>query len=173
MRGHDTLNLPKPLLDIGESLKCCFDNGHYVATLILIYTYIDALASLIMSPDKKEVSRQDFIFWVEKYMKTDPSQSYQYKGIDLWGARCGLVHRYSPSSKYSDNGTCKLFAYTTEKDHKYNPDIDANLVLISIPRFFRDFIGAIKNFLDDLISNDNLRRRAESRFKDFFVIQDI
>ena len=164
--------IPKPFFDMGESLKFNLKHGHIVASLILMYSYIDSMASLIMPENQKEVKRDDFIEWVEKYMKAE-SQPYQYKGMDLWGARCGLVHRYQPHSSYSDNDECKLFLYSTRENHIYEGSKSKNVVIISAPRIVMDFYKAMSNFCSELIQDKELRQRADRRFKKFFRVEPL
>ena len=163
--------IPKPLFDMGESIKFNLEHGHILASLILMYSYIDAMASLIMPEKQKDVKGKDFKKWVNKYMKTDSNQPYQYQGIDIWGARCGLVHRYQPHSNLSDKGECKLFLYTSRKNHVYNPSKSENVVIISAPRMVRDFYGAMKNFMGDLLKDEKLLEKANRRFQRFFQVK--
>ena len=163
--------VPQPLIDMGESLRFNLKHGHILASLILMYSYIDAMASLIMPEKQKNVKGEDFTKWVNKYMKTDSNQPYQYRGIDLWGARCGLVHRYQPHSSLSDRGECKLFLYTTRKNHVYESFKSKKVVIISAPRMVRDFYGAMKNFMGDLLKDEELIEKTNRRFQRFFQIK--
>ena len=54
--------------DIGRTIRFNLDNNMITATVILIYSAIDAMAILLMSKDRREVHRKDFIEWVEGYM---------------------------------------------------------------------------------------------------------
>jgi hypothetical protein len=145
--------VPKPLLDMGESLKYNLKGGYINVALILVYSYLDAMASLTMPENQSSVKSKDFIYWANKYMKTDADQPYQYDARDLYGARCGLVHQYSPYSDLSDAGHCKLFVYSTYPDHKYDPGSDSALVVISAPRLIQDFFKAMSMFIKDLLSD--------------------
>ena len=133
--------------DIGRAIQFTLENGFPTASVILTYLAIDAMASLIMPEDQNEVRREDFINWVEKYIKTK-NQQYQYQGIDLWGARCGLVHRYSPISSLSESGECKQFKYHDGYGHAYDSSVDENLVSISAPDLVHDFYKAMQIFLN-------------------------
>lgn len=163
---------PRPLLDMGESLKFNLKGGHINAALILVYSYLDAMASLIMPENQSNVKREDYICWVEKYMKTGADQPYQYEGKDFYGARCGLVHRYSPYSDLSEAGKCKIFAYSMYQDHKYEPAIDNNFVVISAPRLIQDFFKAMSRFIKDLLSDKQLMSLVSKRMNSFFAIED-
>jgi hypothetical protein len=156
--------------DIGDAIQFTLKNGHITASLILTYAAIDCMASLVMPEDQKEVKREDFIGWVAKYMKSDPDQSYQYEGIDLWGARCGLMHRYSGSSKYSDREECKIFQYHNGGDHKYDPRIHKNVVYVSAPRLIGDYYEGMRSFLSDLIKDEKMKVRVERRIGNVFHV---
>jgi hypothetical protein len=159
--------IPKLFFQMGESLRLTLRNGHIMASLILMYSYIDAMASLIMPEGQKDVRGRDYIKWVDTYMKSGSPQ-YEYRGIDLWGARCGLVHRYSPNSTQSDNGRCKTFVYSTKADHIFDPKIDKNVVVVSANRIVNDFFGAMSKFIQDLLNNVEMLERANRRFEEFF-----
>lgn len=162
--------MPKFLKDIGDSIRFTLKNGHINASLILMYSAIDSMASLIMPKGQKEVTGKDFKGWVDMYMKADPKQSYQYQGIDFWGARCGLVHRYSPYSSYSEAGECKIFGYHNGCNHICNRSISENMVLISAHRLIRDFYKAMMSFLKDLMEDAELLERANSRVGTLFQV---
>lgn len=106
-------------------------------------------------------------------MKIDLGQSYQYKGIDLWGARCGLMHRYSGSSRNSDLGACKIFQHHNGPDHIYNPVVDANVVFISVPRLIRDFCKGMDPFLCDVKEDRRLWRRMSRRIGNVFHVSHL
>jgi len=159
---------PQQFKDIGKSLKFNLENGHLLASVILTYSYINAMASLIMPVNQEKVKGKDFINWVDNYMKADKNQPYQYKGIDLWGARCGLVHRYSPYSNLSKNGKCKILNYHNGSEHIYHKRNNEGDILLSVHRLVNDFFKAMSRFLSDLMKNETLRRKADERFKNHF-----
>lgn len=133
------------------------------ATVIMIYVAIDAMAFLSMPLGKLKNDSKDFINWVDTYMKADDTQAYQYNGKDMWGARCAKLHSYSSYSEYSENNKCKLYGYWNGEDHKYDPSICNNLIIISIPRLVRDFGKAIQKFIKDISNNTELKKRTDSR----------
>ena len=103
-----------------SDIKKAKDNAALGGSVILTYSAIDAMAFMSMSASQKEVHRHDFVAWVDRYMKTDASQPYQYRGIDLYGARCVIVHRYGVESRLSDAGLCNIFAYHDGGDHIFH-----------------------------------------------------
>jgi len=161
--------VPTFLKNIGDSIDFTLKNEHITASLILTFSAIDCMASLIKPEGQKKVTGDDFQGWVEKYMEADQDQSYQYQGIDLWGARCGLVHRYSPHSDISERGECKIFQYHDGGNHKYDSSISENVIMISAPRLIRDFYEAMDMFLKDL-EDEKLRDMANHRVPTLFQI---
>lgn len=131
------------------------------ATVIVIYVFIDTLAYLSMPLGQTKNKKTDFIKWVDQYLKTDASQSYQYNGKDMYGSRCGILHTYSPSSNYSKNNKCKHYGYHNGPDHLIKPD--ESLVLLSVNRLGRDFLEAILRFLEASAKDSQLEKRINSR----------
>ncbi len=162
-----------PFHNIGHDIAVARDNGAITGALILTYAAIDAMAFLSMPENRKEVNRSNFISWVETYMKTDPKQPYQYQGIDLYGARCGLVHRYGATSRLTDSGRCKAFSYHDGSEHIYKPIIHEDFVAISYPRFINDFFRAMKKFLADIIKDKELKKKVDTRIVNLFYIKAI
>ena len=159
-----------PFHNIGHDIKVARDNGAITAALILTYAAMDAMAYLSMPENKKDVQGVDFINWVKKYMETDPKQPYQYNEIDLWGARCGIIHRYGVTSSLSDNGKCNLLAYHNGSEHIYNPSVDKRLYVLSWPRFINDFFGAMKKFVANIMKDEDLKKRVDKRIVDLFYV---
>ena len=162
-----------PFHAIGHDIKVALDNGAPMGAVILSYAAIDAMAYLSMPETKTEVTRKDYVDWTERYLKADSSQPYQYKGIDIYGARCGLLHRYGATSNISDKGDCKVFGYHDGSEHMHNPSIDESLVLISMKRFVNDFFGAMKAFLSDVIADEGLRDRVDKRMGNILHVSRI
>jgi len=162
-----------PFHAIGHDIKVAIDNGAPMGAVILTYAAIDAMAFLSMPEIKKEVTREDYIGWTEKYLKADQGQPYQYVGIDVYGARCGLFHRYSGTSNLSDKGRCRVFAYHDGSEHIYRPRISDKLVLISMRRFVNDFFGAMKTFLSEAITDRDLRSKMSKRMGDILHVSSV
>lgn len=143
------------------------------ATIIMLYVAIDTFAYLSMPAEKHKNDSKDFIKWVNKYVKTDRTQPYTYKGKDLWAARCAKLHTYSSYSNYAKRNNCKLFGYTDGSNHIYKPDINNLLVLISIPRFVQDFILAVEIFLNEALGNEALKNKIDGRLEKICAKYDI
>lgn len=157
---------------IGHDIDACLRNNAPTGAVLLIYCAIDAMSFLSMPLDQEEVKRNDFIAWVEKYMKTDAGQPYQYRGIDLYGARCGIAHNYGVQSRLSRNGECKIFAYKCASlEHCYDPDRNPDMIVLGVELFAQDFFDAVDRFLADIENDGELKNRVDARLPNLFTIR--
>lgn len=129
------------------------------------------MALLNMPASQTDVTRTDFIEWADRYIKFPCSE--KLTGFDLYGARCSMFHSYGVVSKMSRDVKCRMVAYMTkiEPEIRYNPDVDKNLVLVSVPALAESFYKGIDQFLVDLFSNKDKAKVAEVRLKCF--VQEI
>lgn len=152
-----------------EKLKKCEKAGATTACLMQIYVYIDTLAYFGMPSSKEKNSKSDFIEWADKYLKAEKEQNYQYRGKDLYGARCALLHTFSSEGNYHiENQDIIRFGYHDGGRHYYDPKVDDTLVIIGVASFVNDFVTAVTNFLQDIkkrIADENEKSILEERLK--------
>ncbi len=144
------------------------DAGAISATVIMTYVAIDTMAFLSMPLNKTKNGNKEFISWVDRYMKTDQMQSYQYSGEDMWAARCGKLHSYSAASDYAIKKNCKLYGYHDGSEHRYNPKESERLVMISAHRLVEDFIARLRTFFRDALKDEALKQKIDSRIKNVY-----
>lgn len=101
--------LQENILQWLEAVDLCLAHRFITPTLILIYSGIDTLAWLNRRHDEPNVTGEDFMRWVDTYML--PDKRVQCKSSDLWSARCGLVHTFSPESSRTRSGKAKMLYY--------------------------------------------------------------
>src|ERR1019366_9257359 len=73
-----------------EAINICMGAGYSEAALALLYSGIDTLAFLSAPAAAKVVTWRDFSKWCDRYMV--PFMHSAASGIDLYGARCGVLH---------------------------------------------------------------------------------
>jgi len=100
---------------IGNDIHVCLKNNAPTGAVLLTYCAMDAMAFLSMRAGKQKAERSDFKNWIQKYMKTDTEQPYQYDKEDLYGARCGIVHSYCAESDLSKKNKCVPFSLKRER----------------------------------------------------------
>ncbi len=79
-----------------EAAELCISNKLILPAVKLIYSTIDILAWL--SVEEEEHSGHDFIKWAERYVIPHIGLG-NCNGVDLWGARCGILHMATAESK--------------------------------------------------------------------------
>jgi hypothetical protein len=97
--------------------RICLDQGHTVSALILVYAGIDAMAWLNRRRDagEKDVTREDFIRWANKYVRPKFQRSRRVTGQDLYGARCALLHSGTPHSRLLHQGKVRPLFYLSSR----------------------------------------------------------
>lgn len=154
-----------------KGIQLSVENNCYASAVILILSGIDSMAYLNMPESQTDVKPSDFIEWADRYIQFPCSE--KLTGSDLYGARCAMLHSYGVVSKMSRNGKCRMVGYMSESipEIRYNPSIDKNLVLVSVPALAQSFYKGIDQFLVDLFANKYKAKVAEERLKWF--IQEI
>lgn len=158
------------IIDLISELKQCDKYNITTASIAMAYVCIDTLANLARPIEKEKTTRADFKQWVDEYLKAHPDQSYQYRGKDVYAARCAFLHTYGSEAELheKDSDTIK-FAYTDGGRHTYNPDIESGLVLIGTKSFINDVVYAVESFVKKCQSEPSLRDLVELRLNN--VIQ--
>jgi hypothetical protein len=97
----------KTYIDIFDTIDECLKNNRVNPALILLYSAIDSFSFLTDRENKK--SKQSFIDWVDKWMLNKPGLNFS--SIDIYAARCGLLHRQTSESDLSMKKEAKEFYY--------------------------------------------------------------
>jgi hypothetical protein len=90
-----------------EAIDLMVEQQRALAALILTYAGIDAIAALERRPD--ETSRAAFLRWTESFLLRDGR--LPCTALELYGARCGLLHSFSADSTLSRKGEVRRVAY--------------------------------------------------------------
>lgn len=164
------------VVDLLEAVELLYRNGKFLPALILSYSTIDILSSLVREDPTKDNQRKDFLQWVEGYMLPHPS--IDVSAIDLYAARCGMLHALSPSSKLSRNDAAKeiLYARDTILEANARRSLIAQgkhkrVAVISIPSFFDCFLSAGSKFSRALEKDPALQARFFSNERTIFRVE--
>lgn len=90
-------NFKKHLNSVYKTIDFCIDNNYLLPALTLIYTLIDAMSWIYRPENKNDSTREDFIKWVNEFLLKD--SILECNAIDLYAARCGVVHSMTPRAK--------------------------------------------------------------------------
>jgi hypothetical protein len=149
-----------------SELKRCHENGIATASIAMAYICIDALANLSRPKNKQKVTRADFKKWVDTYLHAAPEQSYQYRGKDMYSARCAFVHTYgSEADLHAQDKDTIMFGYHDGSDHYYQPEENERLALIGTKSLIPDVIRSVHNFLIQCKQDELLKDLVEPRLE--------
>lgn len=147
-----------------SEIKRCENAGATSAAVSMSYICIDVMSYLSLPADKTKQGRSDFIGWVDTYLHGHQEQPYQYRGIDVYGARCAMLHMFGTEADFhQQNPDVKKFTYHDGGMHTYAPDLNPSLVIIGAKSFVNDVVTAVGSFGEHCKTDSDLRARAESR----------
>jgi hypothetical protein len=154
----------KSIIGLVSELKSCDERGMSTAAVAMAYICIDTLANLARPIDQRKVSRADFKEWVDTYLKAHPDQPYQYRGKDVYAARCAFLHTYGAEAELHDEDFDTIkFAYHNGGKHQYDPNVERRIALIGTRSFVNDIVIGVESFLGECQINETLRERVEPR----------
>ena len=92
-----------------RAVERCAAEELWLPCLVLAYALIDAMAWLARDQKNEDVTRSDFVTWADTYLLQPPTDACS--GIDLYGARCGLLHSHTVESKLMREGVARPLWY--------------------------------------------------------------
>ena len=160
--------------NIIKSIEICLKEKLQISSLILLYSGIDIVAWLNRPVLKEKASRKDFIRWVDDYLLPNPN--IKCRAIDLYAARCAIVHSYSFSSVLSKDGEAKEIYYSWGKANikSLQNDIDRrlkkNVAAIHINDFLEAFKKGIEKFKLSIKTDKKKEKIVCERVKKYFIV---
>lgn len=91
------------------AISLVLENRLIQPALVLLYSTMDAAASLERARSGEDVSSTDFRKWTTRYVLRD--RRLQCTALELYGARCGVLHSFSAHSRLSRGGKCRTLGY--------------------------------------------------------------
>lgn len=128
--------------------------------LVLLYSSIDSMGLLDAPSTQTSASGESFKNWVKKYLLTYPE--LEYNEVDLWAARCAVLHTFTSESDLSKGGKAReIQYYSGPKDTPMaKAFVDATKTIDNgkhVPAHIEDtylaFLDALKVFPKDLLNN--------------------
>lgn len=155
------------------AIDFCIENGMLMPALVLIYNGIDVFASLNREENKDRATKDDFVTWCNQYVL--PASSLKCNGLDLYAARCGILHTYTSISDISiKNKASEVFYYIGRIDEKkYKDIIDRNysskVILVNLNELEIAFKKGFFTFIDELCKTPHKELLVYERAKKFFI----
>jgi hypothetical protein len=99
--------LYKSILLLASGIEACIEKKINSSALILIYSGIDTVGWL--DGTEEFATRTSFTKWVDTYLLS--AKPLACKSLDLYAARCGLLHTFTPDSKLGSEGKARYINY--------------------------------------------------------------
>jgi hypothetical protein len=150
---------------IKRDIRVALENNCLGAAVILVLSGMDTMAYLGMPPNQENVTRTDFVRWADGYIKFPCKE--QLTGMDLYGARCAMLHNYGTASDLSRQGKCRQVGYMDKSIPEvcFEPTVAKDVVMLSVPALAEAFFCGVDRSLIDLFADRNRASIAEQRLK--------
>jgi hypothetical protein len=154
---------------IRKGIKVTLENECYASAVVLILSAVDAMAYLAMPESQQDVTKSDFVRWVEEYVRFPGTN--QLSGLDLYGARCAMLHSFGARSKMSREGQCRVILWMDNAVPPiiFRPDLAPDHVMVSILALKEAVFAGMDRFLINLYRDPNSKQAklADKRFESF------
>lgn len=156
-------------LGIVRGAELCLESDLISAALILIYSSIDAAAWLWSDPGAEDSTRKNFEAWVNEFML--PATDLDCTATDLYGARCGLIHRLTSESILSAKGKARniCYAYREADVRTLQEKAAGRFIVVHVEALLRAFSEAAVKFIESLGHSNPKRALAFERARSYFV----
>src|SRR5471030_1004579 len=159
--------IPKYTEQMRRGITLCLNEALVVPALALLYSGIDVLGFL--GSTEPNATRQTFIRWADQYLA-----GFLIKiaigGIDLYSARCGLLHTGQAPSNWVYSGHARELWYRFEGPAHFNLMTNTALpaVLIDVEELVEAFVNGVSQFISDVEANPDIGAAAEEKASKFF-----
>lgn len=164
--------LYKNLFQLGAGIEACIDRKATIPALVLIYTAID-ITGWLNGDDPNTKVRDRFTNWVDQYLLS--AKPLRCTSIDLYAARCGLVHTFTPDSRLSDQGQARRICYA--RGNTKSDDLQQTIkrmnktseyVAIHVEELYEAWRLGLLAFTEELAQDPTRASRVYARAKKFF-----
>jgi|SRR5664280_259315 len=166
------LPLYKNMMLLASGIEACIEKKAIAPALTLIYSAIDTTGWL----DSTEAfaTRSSFINWVDTYLlKAKPLRC---TSLDLYAARCGLLHTFTPNSQLNSSGKARIvcYAWGSAKTEDIQCTIDLSnktneMVAVHIGELYEAWQSGVVRFVDDLEKDTDRKARVLAKAGKFFA----
>jgi hypothetical protein len=134
---------------------------------------MDAAASLERSSPERDVTKTDFLNWVEQYVL--PSAPLKCTALELYAARCGVVHCFSASSALSRQGHARKIGYAwgngtvADLDDHLKLWRRADIVAVQLEMLVEALKVGFEKFLDEVQEDPDRLERVLTNSEMLFI----
>ena len=158
----------KTYLDIIQTVDESLEKNRIIPSLILIYSAIDSFSFLAEKSNRK--GRKVFISWVDKWMLS--KHPLPCKAVDIYAARCGLLHKQISESDLSITGNAKEIYYSWgNSNHQIleNAINKPSVVAIKVEDLFWSFRKGFADCRMEIEKDENWERIFTKKAEQLFI----
>jgi hypothetical protein len=163
--------LYKNMMLLGSGIESCLEKKLTAPALILLYSGIDT-AGWLDSPDR-DATRDSFLKWVEHYLLK--AMPFACTALELYAARCGLLHTMTPDSRLSFEGRARriCYAWGTARMEDVQQGIEltsssGKYVAVHVNELFEAWRLGVLRFSNELEADPARRARVYAKAGRFF-----
>ncbi len=144
------------------AIDSCEANKFILPELMLIYSGIDIVASL--ERKEGEGTRKSFVKWVDEYILK--RVSLPCTALELYAARCGILHSLTAKSDLSNKGQAREFHYAwgtanAESLQETSKRLRYTHVAIHVSQLKEGFRQGVNSYIEEL-KRDPAKRKIAS-----------
>ena len=154
-----------------EAIDACYSKALQIPCLVLIYTTIDSLGWLAFG-DTEKSAKNRFVRWADHHLM--PRLSAEFSALDLYAARCSILHGLSWESNLSETGQAKYLIYAMGKNTDSASELskaffsEKTVACLHIDAFISSLKLAVFDFYEqmkgDPVLADRLKHAQGKRF---------
>lgn len=160
-------NFEKNHMQMFIGIDLCLKQNLQFPTLSLIYSLIDSFSWITYGDIPVETR---YIKWIEEYMFKE--KKLNVNAIDLYSARCAIIHTLTPNSNKSNNKKTSIIAYAWgNKDieilEKSIANSNKDLKALHINDLYDCLVlGTTKFLASDILKDENCIKRINEHYRD-------
>lgn len=162
----------KHLTDLIAAIRLCLTNRLVLPALMLMYAGID-IAGWVAAENADGSVRERFTAWAAKYLVV--RERMKATALDIYGARCGLLHTLTAKSDLSRKGDARylMYAWGVGRAEVYDRLItttgfDDRYVAVQVEDLVDAFEAGLSEFFSELNADQGKRSKAAERATSFF-----
>jgi hypothetical protein len=148
------------------AIKLLLDSAHTLPALVMLYSAIDILGSLLRPESEPDTKGEYFKEWVEDYMIG--MSPVAFRSEDLWAARCGVLHTHTAASRLSRQGKARQVHYFRAQGASFPPAMQHAMrrasaqgkVFLDVDALSTTFADGAQRFLSAVQSDATLQKRV-------------
>ena len=164
-------NILEHMRNLHLAIGDCLARGQHLAALILLYAGMDIIASIEL---KKRNNKTSFMSWADAYLI--PAGSLECTSLELYSARCGILHTMTAESDLSRRGEARAIYYSwgAADPEQLNAAIELSeakgtAVVVNVEQLSDAFMAAVINWAREVRLNADRLQRIEAKAEKWFV----